>query len=122
MTVRNVERNIERNVEVRAGARLPPPDVTCHLAPGDRAALVRRDGAGNTPPRRTTAGELRPAGGATGATGPAGHLAPDPRGAGQDRTVTDRVLAARGLGSVTTGPPRPSWTGPTLNKGAPCPT
>ncbi|MFI2264427.1 ABC-F family ATP-binding cassette domain-containing protein [Streptomyces tubercidicus] len=89
-----------RKIDVRVGARLLLSDVNFHIAPGDRVALVGRNGAGKTTLMRTMAGELRPAGGTVTATGPVGYLAQDPRGADQDQTVSDRVLAARGLDRV----------------------
>ncbi|MFE7133375.1 ABC-F family ATP-binding cassette domain-containing protein [Streptomyces sp. NPDC057638] len=87
--------------DVRVGARLLLSDVTFRIAPGDRVALVGRNGTGKTTLMRTMAGELRPAGGSVDAKGPVGYLAQDPRGADQGQTVTDRVLAARGLDRVT---------------------
>ncbi|MGW1835083.1 ABC-F family ATP-binding cassette domain-containing protein [Streptomyces sp. NPDC002067] len=86
-----------RNVDVRVGARLLLSDVNFHIAPGDRVALIGRNGAGKTTLMRTMGGDLRPAAGTITTTGPLGYLAQDPRGADQDQTVIDRVLAARGL-------------------------
>ncbi|MFE6051287.1 ABC-F family ATP-binding cassette domain-containing protein [Kitasatospora sp. NPDC056446] len=86
-----------RGVDVRVGARLLLSDVTLHVAPGDRIGLVGRNGAGKSTLLATLAGLLAPAAGSVTRTGAVGYLAQDSRAADPAVSVTDRILAARGL-------------------------
>ncbi|GAA0476340.1 ABC-F family ATP-binding cassette domain-containing protein [Streptomyces sp. NPDC046215] len=86
-----------RGADVRVGARLLLSDVSFHVAPGDRIGLVGRNGAGKTTLMKILAGEGRPAAGSVTVTGSLGHLSQDPGAADPARTVTDRILSARGL-------------------------
>ncbi|MFI6642827.1 ABC-F family ATP-binding cassette domain-containing protein [Streptomyces sp. NPDC050504] len=86
-----------RGVELRAGARLLLADTSFTVSPGDRIGLVGRNGAGKTTLLTALAGRSRPASGSITRTGPLGFLAQDSRAADPSVTVTDRILAARGL-------------------------
>ncbi len=90
-----------RGVDVRVAARLLLSDLTLHIGPGDRIGLVGRNGAGKTTLLATLAGQLPPAAGTITRTGPVGHLAQDSRAADPAVTVTDRILSARGLDTVS---------------------
>ncbi|MFD7960683.1 ABC-F family ATP-binding cassette domain-containing protein [Streptomyces zaomyceticus] len=86
-----------RGADVRVGARLLLSGVSFHIAPGDRIGLVGRNGAGKTTLLDTLAGLRAPAAGTVTRTGSVGRLAQDSRAADPAVTVTDRILAARGL-------------------------
>ncbi|WP_409350045.1 ATP-binding cassette domain-containing protein [Rathayibacter soli] len=69
-----------------------------HRFPGDRVALIGRNGAGKTTLLNVVAGWLEPAVGDVSITSSVGYLSQDSAVADAGMTVSDRNLAARGLG------------------------
>jgi ATP-binding cassette subfamily F protein 3 len=89
-------------LELRAGSRILLEPTTLRVHHGDRIGLVGRNGAGKTTTLRALAGDALPHSGRIERTGAVGYLPQDPRTGDLSVTVSNRVLAARGLDSLAT--------------------
>ena len=69
--------------------------------PGDKIGLVGRNGAGKTTLTRTLSGELQAAEGTIHVRGKLGFLPQDSKTGDPQQVARDRILDARGLGTVT---------------------
>jgi len=88
-------------LEVRVGPRVLVEGAEFRIGSGDRIGLVGRNGAGKTTLTKILAGEGLPSGGQVTGGGSVGYLPQDPRTGDLDVLARDRVLAARGLDTIT---------------------
>ncbi len=91
------------DIEVRVGARTLMTDVSFRVDKGDKVGLVGRNGAGKTTLTRILAGEGQPFSGAVRHSGEIGYLPQDPRSGNPEELARDRILNARGLGTIVSG-------------------
>ena len=90
-----------QNVEIRIGARVLMSDVVFRVDKGDKIGLVGRNGAGKTTLTRILAGEGgTPTAGSIQRSGEIGYLPQDPRSGDPEELARDRILNARGLGTL----------------------
>jgi ATPase subunit of ABC transporter with duplicated ATPase domains len=75
-------------------------EVTFRVAAGDKIGLVGRNGAGKTTLTKILAGDGQPSKGQIERQGEIGYLPQDPRSGDPDQTARDRILNARGLGTL----------------------
>lgn len=89
-----------KDLEITIGARTLMSEVTFRVAAGDKVGLVGRNGAGKTTLTKILAGDGQPAKGLIERQGEIGYLPQDPRSGDPEETARDRILNARGLGSL----------------------
>jgi len=75
-------------------------EVTFRVAAGDKIGLVGRNGAGKTTLTKILAGDGQPSKGQFERQGEIGYLPQDPRSGDPEETARDRILNARGLGTL----------------------
>jgi ATPase subunit of ABC transporter with duplicated ATPase domains len=75
-------------------------EVTFRVAAGDKIGLVGRNGAGKTTLTKILAGDGQPSKGQIERQGEIGYLPQDPRSGDPEETARDRILNARGLGTL----------------------
>jgi ATPase subunit of ABC transporter with duplicated ATPase domains len=88
------------NLSIDVGARRLMSGVDFRVNPGDKIGLVGRNGAGKTTLTRTLSGELEPAEGTVRVSGELGFLPQDPRTGDPTQIARNRILDARGLGTI----------------------
>ncbi len=88
------------NLAIDVGARRLMSDVSFVVNPGDKIGLVGRNGAGKTTLTKTLAGDLQAAEGSVTVRGKLGFLPQDTRAGDPEQIARDRILDARGLGTV----------------------
>ncbi|MBX3103912.1 MAG: ABC-F family ATP-binding cassette domain-containing protein [Cryobacterium sp.] len=88
------------DLEVRVGARTLMSDVTFRVDKGDKVGLVGRNGAGKTTLTRILSGAGEPYSGEIRRAGEFGYLPQDPRTGDLEELARDRILNARGLGTI----------------------
>ena len=88
------------NLAIDVGARRLMSGVEFRVNPGDKIGLVGRNGAGKTTLTRTLSGELEPAEGSVKVNGELGFLPQDPRTGDPTQIARNRILDARGLGTI----------------------
>ena len=93
-------------LEITVGARRLMADVEFRVSDGDKVGLVGRNGAGKTTLTKVLAGECIPAAGTVERSGEVGYLPQDPRTGDLELLARNRILAARGLGTVSCRWPR----------------
>ena len=94
---------IAKGITIEAGTRLLLEEGDLALHPGDKVGLVGRNGAGKTTLLRVLAGRLAPTAGAVARAGVTGYLSQEAALPELDHpraTALERVLTARGIGSV----------------------
>ena len=89
-----------KDLEITIGARTLMSEVTFRVAAGDKIGLVGRNGAGKTTLTKILAGDGQPSKGQIERQGEIGYLPQDPRSGDPDQTARDRILNARGLGTL----------------------
>ena len=89
------------DLEIRVGARTLMSDVSFRVAPGDKVGLVGRNGAGKTTLTKVLSGELLPSNGSVHRSGELGYLPQDPRSGDPEQSARNRILDARGLGTLS---------------------
>lgn len=75
-------------------------EVNFRVQDGDKVGLVGRNGAGKTTLTKVLAGWTQPTDGKIDRVGEIGYLPQDPRSGDPTQTARNRILDARGLGSV----------------------
>lgn len=75
-------------------------EVSFRVAAGDKIGLVGRNGAGKTTLTKILAGDGQPTGGSIERQGEIGYLPQDPRSGDPEESARDRILNARGLGTL----------------------
>jgi ATPase subunit of ABC transporter with duplicated ATPase domains len=88
------------DLEIRIGARVLMSQVNFRVARGDKIGLVGRNGAGKTTLTKILAGDGQPDVGTVDRIGEIGYLPQDPRSGDPEELAKNRILNARGLGSV----------------------
>lgn len=89
------------SIAIDVGARRLMSEVSFVVNPGDKIGLVGRNGAGKTTLTRTLSGELQAAEGTIHVRGKLGFLPQDSKTGDPQQVARDRILDARGLGTVT---------------------
>ena len=89
-----------KDLEITIGARTLMSEVTFRVAAGDKIGLVGRNGAGKTTLTKILAGDGQPSKGQIERQGEIGYLPQDPRSGDPEETARDRILNARGLGTL----------------------
>ena len=89
-----------RDLEITIGARVLMTGVNFQVAKGDKVGLVGRNGAGKTTLTRVIAGDFQQSAGSIESFGEIGYLPQDPRSGDPDESAKDRILNARGLGTL----------------------
>lgn len=90
------------DLEITVGSRTLMSDVNFRVQAGDKVGLVGRNGAGKTTLTKVLAGWTLPTDGKIDRSGEIGYLPQDPRAGDPAQTARNRILDARGLGSVRT--------------------
>jgi ATPase subunit of ABC transporter with duplicated ATPase domains len=75
-------------------------EVSFRIAAGDKVGLVGRNGAGKTTLTKILAGDGQPSKGQIERQGEIGYLPQDPRSGDPEESARDRILNARGLGTL----------------------
>lgn len=88
------------DLEIRIGARVLMSQVNFRVAKGDKIGLVGRNGAGKTTLTKILAGDGQPDVGSVERIGEIGYLPQDPRSGDPEELAKNRILNARGLGSL----------------------
>ena len=88
------------DLEIRIGARVLMSKVNFRVAKGDKIGLVGRNGAGKTTITKILAGDGQPDVGTVERIGEIGYLPQDPRSGDPEELAKNRILNARGLGSI----------------------
>ncbi|SJM53145.1 ABC-F family ATP-binding cassette domain-containing protein [Gulosibacter sp. 10] len=88
------------DLEITVGARTLMSGVDFRVSNGDKVGLVGRNGAGKTTLTKVLAGWTLPTDGRIERSGEIGYLPQDPRSGDPEQTARNRILDARGLGSV----------------------
>lgn len=88
------------DLEITVGARTLMSEVNFRVQDGDKIGLVGRNGAGKTTLTKVLAGWTLPSDGKIDRVGEIGYLPQDPRSGDPEQTARNRILDARGLGSV----------------------
>ena len=88
------------DLEIRIGARVLMSKVNFRVAKGDKIGLVGRNGAGKTTLTKILAGDGQPDVGTVERIGEIGYLPQDPRSGDPEELAKNRILNARGLGSI----------------------
>lgn len=88
------------DLEIRIGARVLMSQVNFRVARGDKIGLVGRNGAGKTTLTKILAGDGQPDVGTVDRIGEIGYLPQDPRSGDPEELAKNRILNARGLGSI----------------------
>lgn len=88
------------DLEIRIGARVLMSQVNFRVARGDKIGLVGRNGAGKTTLTKILAGDGQPDVGTVERIGEIGYLPQDPRSGDPEELAKNRILNARGLGSI----------------------
>lgn len=88
------------NLQVRVGARVLLDGVSFRVDKGDKVGLVGRNGAGKTTLTKVISGSMQPSEGTVSVTGEVGYLPQDPRAGDPSETARERILNARGLGTL----------------------
>jgi ATPase subunit of ABC transporter with duplicated ATPase domains len=91
-----------QDLEITVGSRTLMSEVSFRVQAGDKIGLVGRNGAGKTTLTKVLAGWTLPSGGKVEKSGEIGYLPQDPRSGDPTQTARNRILDARGLGSVRT--------------------
>jgi len=89
-----------KDLEITIGARTLMSEVSFRIAAGDKVGLVGRNGAGKTTLTKILAGDGQPSKGQIERQGEIGYLPQDPRSGDPEESARDRILNARGLGSL----------------------
>ena len=89
-----------RDLEITIGARVLMSGVNFQVSKGDKVGLVGRNGAGKTTLTKVIAGDFAASGGTVERIGEIGYLPQDPRTGDLEELASDRILNARGLGTV----------------------
>ena len=89
-----------KDLEITIGARTLMSEVSFRIAAGDKVGLVGRNGAGKTTLTRILAGDGQPSKGLIERQGEIGYLPQDPRSGDPEESARDRILNARGLGTL----------------------
>lgn len=89
-----------RDLEITIGARVLMTGVNFQVAKGDKVGLVGRNGAGKTTLTRVIAGDFQQSAGSIESFGEIGYLPQDPRSGDPNESAKDRILNARGLGTL----------------------
>lgn len=89
-----------RDLEITIGPRVLMSGVNFQVAKGDKVGLVGRNGAGKTTLTRVIAGDFEASNGTVEAQGEIGYLPQDPRTGDPEELAKDRILNARGLGTI----------------------
>ncbi len=89
-----------RELEITIGARVLMTGVNFQVSKGDKVGLVGRNGAGKTTLTRVIAGDFQQSAGTVESVGQIGYLPQDPRTGDPNETAKDRILNARGLGTL----------------------
>ena len=89
-----------KDLEITIGARTLMSEVTFRVAAGDKIGLVGRNGAGKTTLTKILAGDGQPSKGLIDRQGEIGYLPQDPRSGDPEESARDRILNARGLGTL----------------------
>ena len=88
------------DLQIRLGARVLLDSVSFRVDKGDKVGLVGRNGAGKTTLTRVISGEMPATAGKVHVSGEVGYLPQDPRAGDPKETARDRILNARGLGTI----------------------
>lgn len=89
-----------RDLEITIGPRILMSGVNFQVSKGDKVGLVGRNGAGKTTLTRVIAGDFQASNGVIEAQGEIGYLPQDPRTGDPEELAKDRILNARGLGTI----------------------
>jgi ATPase subunit of ABC transporter with duplicated ATPase domains len=89
-----------RDLEITIGPRVLMSGVTFQVSKGDKVGLVGRNGAGKTTLTKVIAGDFQASGGNIDRVGEIGYLPQDPRTGDLHELAQDRILNARGLGTI----------------------
>ena len=89
-----------KDLEITIGARTLMSEVSFRIAAGDKVGLVGRNGAGKTTLTKILAGDGQPSKGQIERQGEIGYLPQDPRSGDPEESARDRILNARGLGTL----------------------
>jgi len=89
-----------KDLEITIGARVLMSGVSFQVAKGDKVGLVGRNGAGKTTLTRVIARDFQQSAGTIETIGEVGYLPQDPRSGDPEETAKDRILNARGLGTI----------------------
>ncbi|MSZ17258.1 MAG: ATP-binding cassette domain-containing protein, partial [Actinobacteria bacterium] len=89
-----------KDLEITIGARTLMSEVSFRVAAGDKVGLVGRNGAGKTTLTKILAGDGQPSKGQIERQGEIGYLPQDPRSGDPEESARDRILNARGLGTL----------------------
>jgi ATPase subunit of ABC transporter with duplicated ATPase domains len=89
-----------RDLEITIGPRVLMSGVTFQVSKGDKVGLVGRNGAGKTTLTKVIAGDFQSSGGTIDRVGEIGYLPQDPRTGDLNELAQDRILNARGLGTI----------------------
>ena len=89
-----------RELEITIGARVLMSGVNFQVSKGDKVGLVGRNGAGKTTLTKVIAGDFQPSAGSVERIGEIGYLPQDPRTGDLEELASDRILNARGLGTI----------------------
>ena len=89
-----------RELEITIGARVLMSGVNFQVSKGDKVGLVGRNGAGKTTLTKVIAGDFQPSNGNVERIGEIGYLPQDPRTGDLEELASDRILNARGLGTI----------------------
>jgi ATPase subunit of ABC transporter with duplicated ATPase domains len=89
-----------RELEITIGARVLMSGVSFQVSKGDKIGLVGRNGAGKTTLTKVIAGDFQQSNGVVERIGEIGYLPQDPRTGDLEELASDRILNARGLGTI----------------------
>ena len=89
-----------KDLEITIGARTLMSEVSFRIAAGDKVGLVGRNGAGKTTLTKILAADGQPSKGQIERQGEIGYLPQDPRSGDPEESARDRILNARGLGTL----------------------
>jgi ATPase subunit of ABC transporter with duplicated ATPase domains len=89
-----------KDLEITIGARTLMSEVSFRIGAGDKVGLVGRNGAGKTTLTKILAGDGQPTKGQIERQGEIGYLPQDPRSGDPEESARDRILNARGLGTL----------------------